>query len=128
VHHVHVNGSAVTDRRARARAGPALRETVGSAATPSLADSHPCANVACEKLPMDLARAPDHSQHADTMLSEAMREELIERNVATVVRPPSVQRVEVQPWSTADASRFLGASADHRLHALFAVGVALGLR
>jgi integrase len=63
-----------------------------------------------------------------TMLSEAMREELIERNVATVVRPPSVQRVEVQPWSTEEASRFLAASADHRLHALFAVGVALGLR
>jgi integrase len=63
-----------------------------------------------------------------TMLSEAMREELIERNVATVVRPPSVQRVEVQPWSTEEASRFLAASADHRLRALFAVGVALGLR
>ena len=63
-----------------------------------------------------------------TMLSEAMREELIERNVATVVRPPSVERVEVQPWSTEEASRFLAASADHRLHALFAVGVALGLR
>ena len=63
-----------------------------------------------------------------TMLSEAMREELIERNVATVVRPPSVQRVEVQPWSTEEASRFLATSADHRLHALFAVGVALGLR
>ena len=62
-----------------------------------------------------------------TMLSEAMREELIERNVATVVRPPSVERVEVQPWSTEEASRFLAASADHRLHALFAVGVALGL-
>ena len=63
-----------------------------------------------------------------TMLSEAMREELIERNVATVVRPPSAQQVEVQPWSTVEASRFLAASADHRLHALFAVGVALGLR
>jgi integrase len=63
-----------------------------------------------------------------TMLSEAMREELIERNVATVVRPPSVERVEVQPWSTEEASRFLAASAHHRLHALFAVGVALGLR
>ena len=63
-----------------------------------------------------------------TMLSEAMREELIERNVATVVRPPSVQRVEVQPWSTEEASRFLATSVDHRLHALFAVGVALGLR
>jgi integrase len=63
-----------------------------------------------------------------TMLSEAMREELIERNVATVVRPPSVEHVEVQPWSIEEASRFLAASADHRLHALFAVGVALGLR
>ena len=63
-----------------------------------------------------------------TMLNEAMREELIERNVASVVRPPSVERVEVQPWSTEEASRFLAASADHRLHALFAVGVALGLR
>jgi integrase len=63
-----------------------------------------------------------------TMLSEAMREELIERNVVTVVRPPSVERVEVQPWSTEEASGFLAASADHRLHALFAVGVALGLR
>lgn len=63
-----------------------------------------------------------------TMLSEAVREELIERNVAAVVRPPSVERVEVQPWSTEEASRFLAASADHRLHALFAVGVALGLR
>jgi integrase len=63
-----------------------------------------------------------------TMLSEAIREELIERNVATVVRPPSVERVEVQPWSTEEAGRLLAASADHRLHALFAVGVALGLR
>jgi integrase len=63
-----------------------------------------------------------------TMLSEAMREELIERNVAMVVRPPSVEHVEVQPWSTDEASRFLAASADHRMHALFAVGVALGLR
>jgi site-specific recombinase XerC len=35
-----------------------------------------------------------------TMLSDAMREELIERNVTTVVRPPSVERVEIQPWST----------------------------
>ena len=53
-----------------------------------------------------------------TMLSEAMREDLIERNVATVVRPPSIERVEVQPWSIEEASRFLAASAEHRLHAL----------
>jgi integrase len=54
-----------------------------------------------------------------TMLSEAMREELIERNEATVVWPPSVERVEVQPWSTEEASRFLAATVNHRLHALF---------
>ena len=63
-----------------------------------------------------------------TMLSEAVREELIERNVATVVRPPSAHRAEVRPWSTAEASRFLAVTVNHRLHTLFAVGVALGLR
>ncbi len=62
------------------------------------------------------------------MLSEAIREELVERNVAAVVRPPSVERAEVRPWSTEEASRFLTVSGDHRLHTLFAVGVALGLR
>jgi integrase len=41
---------------------------------------------------------------------------------------PGGVTVEVQPWSTEEASRFLAAGADHRLHALFAVGVALGLR
>src|SRR5512133_3186185 len=56
-----------------------------------------------------------------------MREELIQREVATVVRPPSVERVEVQPLSTEEASQFLAASVDHRLHALFALGVALEL-
>jgi hypothetical protein len=45
-----------------------------------------------------------------------------------VVRPPSVERIEVQQWSTEEASRFLAATVDHRLHALFAVGVAIGLR
>ena len=63
-----------------------------------------------------------------TMLGEAVREELVERNVAAVVRPPSVAHVEVQPWSPEEAGTFLGAVAEHRLYALFAVGVALGLR
>ena len=43
-----------------------------------------------------------------TMLSEAIREKLIERSVATVVRPPSIERVEVQPWTTEEARRFFG--------------------
>lgn len=62
------------------------------------------------------------------MLAEAVREELIERNVAAIVRAPSVEHVEVQPWSPDEAGAFLRAVEDHRLFPLFAVGVALGLR
>lgn len=62
------------------------------------------------------------------MLGEAMREELVARNVAAIVRPPSVPHLEVQPWSSQEAAQFLEVIADHRLYALFAVGVALGMR
>ena len=41
---------------------------------------------------------------------------------------PRVERQEVQPWSAAEASAFLASVRDHRLAALFTVGVALGLR
>ena len=63
-----------------------------------------------------------------TMLADAVREEVLERNVASLIRSPSVERDEVKPWSPAEASQFLTAAVRHRLHALFAVGVALGLR
>jgi integrase len=63
-----------------------------------------------------------------SMLAEAVRDELVERNVATVVRAPSVPQQEVQPWSIDEAAAFLESVSRHRLHALFAVGVALGLR
>ena len=63
-----------------------------------------------------------------TMLAEAVREELVERNVAAVVRAPRVAHVEVRPWSPEEAGQFLAAVAHHRLYALFAVGVAVGVR
>ena len=63
-----------------------------------------------------------------TMLAEAVREELVERNVAAVVRAPSVPHVEVHPWSPQEAAVFLRSTESDRLYALFAVGVALGLR
>ena len=63
-----------------------------------------------------------------TMLGEAMCEELIGRNVASLVRGPVLRRDEVKPWSPEEASVFLAATSSHRLYALFAVGVALGLR
>jgi integrase len=63
-----------------------------------------------------------------TMLGEGMREELVGRNVASLVRGPVIRRDEVKPWSPEEASVFLAATSSHRLYALFAVGVALGLR
>jgi integrase len=62
------------------------------------------------------------------MLAEAMRDQLVQRNVAMLVRGPRVERQEVQPWSAAEATAFLASVRDHRLAALFTVGVALGLR
>lgn len=62
------------------------------------------------------------------MLAAGVRDELIERNMATAVRAPAAPQQEVQPWSTREAAAFLAAVADHRLHGLFAVRVALGLR
>lgn len=62
------------------------------------------------------------------MLAEAVRDELLERNVASIVRGPSETREEVRPWSFEEAERFLIAASEDRLYALFAVGVALGLR
>jgi integrase len=62
------------------------------------------------------------------MLSHAVREELVARNVAKLVQPPSPSQEEIHPWSDDEARRFLAASKDHRLHALFVVAVALGLR
>lgn len=62
------------------------------------------------------------------MLAEALRDELVERNVAAIVRAPSVVREEVRPWTSGEAATFLQVAGKDRLHALFAVGVALGLR
>ena len=52
----------------------------------------------------------------------------MERNVASIARGPSRSREEVRPWTRDEASAFLAASEGDRFHALFAVGVALGLR
>lgn len=63
-----------------------------------------------------------------TMLAEAVRDELVERNVAAIERGPRVDREEVRPWSLEEASTFLAAASERRRSALFAVGVAVGMR
>lgn len=62
------------------------------------------------------------------MLAEALRDELVERNVAAIVRAPGAVHDEVRPWSPEEAADFLRVAGKDRLHALFAVGIALGLR
>ena len=63
-----------------------------------------------------------------SVLAEAVREELVDRNVATLVRQRQEHRAEVKPWSAGEATQFLKASRNDRLSALFVVGVAMGLR
>lgn len=63
-----------------------------------------------------------------SMLADAEREQLVHRNVAALVRGPRVERAEIVPWTADEAKRFLTSLEGRRLHALFAVGVALGLR
>jgi integrase len=62
------------------------------------------------------------------MLNQAMREELVARNVARLVQPPAPDRDEIRPWSDAEARLFLSAVRGHRLSALFVVALGLGLR
>jgi hypothetical protein len=57
------------------------------------------------------------------MLAETARDELVERNVASIVGGPRIDHEEVQPWSRDEAATFLAAARAHRLLALFAVGL-----
>jgi integrase len=48
------------------------------------------------------------------MLAEAVRDELVERNVAAIVRGPCVDREEVRPWVLDEAANLLAAAGEHR--------------
>jgi integrase len=61
-------------------------------------------------------------------LNDAMREELIGRNVAALARPPRVPRREAGFWTAPEARRFIQVLADEPLRAAYMVGIGLGLR
>jgi integrase len=63
-----------------------------------------------------------------SMLSEAVREEHISRNVGSLVRPPRLVKTEIKPWSAQEVSAFSAAASSHRLRTLFLVAYAVGLR
>jgi integrase len=62
------------------------------------------------------------------MLSHAVRDELVSRNAARLVQPPTRDREEIHPWTADEARTFLAAARPHRLSAPFVVALALGLR
>jgi integrase len=61
-------------------------------------------------------------------LEDAMREELIEKNVAKLVRPPTAPKSEPQPLSVEELKDVFKANRDDRLFALLVVIALLGLR
>lgn len=61
-------------------------------------------------------------------LSDAVRDELIRRNVAQLVEPPRVRTPPVEPLTAAEAEAVLAAARGDNLHALWVVLLGLGLR
>lgn len=61
-------------------------------------------------------------------LEDAVREELLDRNVAKLVRVPRPPRVDREPLSVDEVRVLLRRSRDHRLYALIAVLALLGVR
>lgn len=61
-------------------------------------------------------------------LEDAVREELVEKNVAKLVRPPAAPRTERHPLSVEETKTFLKANREDRLFAMFVVIALLGLR
>ncbi|GAB3184437.1 site-specific recombinase XerD [Micromonospora palomenae] len=61
-------------------------------------------------------------------LEDAMREEIIPRNVAKLVRAPRPVKQEREPLTVQQVRTLLTSTRDHRLHALFVVFAVLGLR
>ncbi|MYS24683.1 Site-specific recombinase XerD [Streptomyces sp. DvalAA-14] len=61
-------------------------------------------------------------------LQQAVREELITRNVARIVETPTVPREEVRPLDRTEAKMLLKTAKGHRLYALWLLLVSTGLR
>jgi integrase len=61
-------------------------------------------------------------------LADAMRDELVGRNVAALVEPPIVRRAPVRPLTADEARKVLETAANDRLRALWLVMLAVGLR
>ena len=61
-------------------------------------------------------------------LEDAVREEIISKNVAKLVRVPAPPKTEREPLTVDEVRAFLKSSRDHRLYAMFVVFAVLGMR
>ncbi|ALS57673.1 site-specific integrase [Rathayibacter toxicus] len=81
---------------------------------------------------LDLSSLPSTVQLAHavlrSMLSEAMREQYVDRNVALLTRPTRIEKVDVVPWSAEEATTFLESVDGHPFAGLFTLALALGMR
>ncbi|MER7624374.1 site-specific integrase [Streptomyces sp. NPDC126503] len=74
------------------------------------------------------ATAKESHRVLRTALTAACREELITRNVATLVEPPRSKARELSPWSLDETLDFLAAARRDPLYAAFVLAIAMGLR
>ncbi|MEV0118529.1 site-specific integrase [Streptomyces sp. NPDC050844] len=74
------------------------------------------------------ATAKESHKVLRSALSAACREELIMRNVVTLVEPPQVESRELSPWSLDETLDFLTAARKDPLYAAFMLAIALGFR
>jgi hypothetical protein len=81
----------------------------------------------CHKLLSPLTLTYIHSV-LKSALEHAVREEEIPRNVARNVRTGTPRPRRFEPLTAEEARQFLTAAQDHRLHALFELGLHTGLR
>lgn len=61
-------------------------------------------------------------------LNQALRRELVSRNVATIVKPPKPRAFKAKPLTKAEAETFLAQTIGNRDEALYSIALSLGLR
>jgi integrase len=81
----------------------------------------------CQRFPSP-ARVRHVFKTLRATLGVAVAEEIMTRNVASFAKPTRPRRYRFNTWSVAEAATFLAAIREHRLYALFAVAIALGMR
>ncbi|MGI5449574.1 tyrosine-type recombinase/integrase [Streptomyces sp. CA-243310] len=74
------------------------------------------------------ATAKESHRVLRTALTAAVREELVTRNAATSLEPPTVEDRELSPWTLQETLDFLAAGLKDPLFAAFVLAIALGFR